>query len=145
MLCAGLSERAARALDRFFPRQTARGYFRSQEGEWDANGEVLWILQRFCELTAGVPGRDWAGPVTRAAHWIMRKRLGGDTETPCAGLMPAGFSAEHLGPNDHYYWDDFWSIAGLRSAERMLFVLGREKQADRCAREAADMLAARAV
>ncbi|MFN2308298.1 MAG: hypothetical protein ABR553_00975, partial [Gammaproteobacteria bacterium] len=28
----------------------------------------------------------------------------------------AGFSAEHLGPNDYYYWDDFWGIAGLRAA-----------------------------
>jgi hypothetical protein len=142
MLCAGLSARAAGALERFFPRQTARGYFRSQEGEWDANGEVLWLLQRFCELTAGAPGRDWAGPVGRAACWIMRKRLQGDTETPCAGLMPAGFSAEHLGPNDHYYWDDFWSIAGLRSAGRMLSALGKEKDAARCDGEAEDMLAA---
>ncbi len=142
MLCAGLSARAARALDRFFPRQTARGYFRSQEGEWDANGEVLWILQRFCELTASVPGRDWTGPVSRAAHWIMRKRLRGATEAPCAGLMPAGFSAEHLGPNDHYYWDDFWSIAGLRSAGRMLSALGRKRDAARCVRAAEDMVAA---
>jgi hypothetical protein len=31
-------------------------------------------------------------------------------------LLPAGFSAEHLGPNDYYYWDDFWGIAGLQSA-----------------------------
>jgi hypothetical protein len=34
--------------------------------------------------------------------------------------MPAGFSAEHLGLNDYYYWDDFWSIAGLRAAEKLL-------------------------
>jgi hypothetical protein len=36
------------------------------------------------------------------------------------GLLPAGFSAEHLGPNDYYYWDDFWGVAGLRAAARML-------------------------
>ena len=35
-----------------------------------------------------------------------------------AGLLPAGFSAEHLGPNDFYYWDDFWSIAGLQAAAK---------------------------
>ena len=35
-------------------------------------------------------------------------------------MLPAGFSAEHLGPNDFYYWDDFWSIAGLESASDML-------------------------
>jgi len=27
-----------------------------------------------------------------------------------------GFSAEHLGPNDYYYWDDFWAVAGLKAA-----------------------------
>jgi hypothetical protein len=35
---------------------------------------------------------------------------------PHAGLLPSGFSAEHLGPNDFYYWDDFWGVAGLKSA-----------------------------
>jgi hypothetical protein len=33
--------------------------------------------------------------------------------------LPPGFSAEHLGPNDYYYWDDFWALAGLRSAVRL--------------------------
>jgi len=32
-----------------------------------------------------------------------------------AGLLPSGFSAEHLGPNDFYYWDDFWGVAGLQA------------------------------
>jgi hypothetical protein len=35
-------------------------------------------------------------------------------------LFPAGFSAEHLGPNDFYYWDDFWGVAGLRCAAELL-------------------------
>ena len=64
MLCAGLSGRAAQAIERFFPRQTAGGYFRSQEGEWDANGEVLWILRRFCELTGQTPPSQWVRPIT---------------------------------------------------------------------------------
>jgi hypothetical protein len=36
------------------------------------------------------------------------------------GLLPAGFSAEHLGPNDYYFWDDFWSVSGLFSASKIL-------------------------
>jgi hypothetical protein len=36
--------------------------------------------------------------------------------SPHAGLLPSGFSAEHLGPNDFYYWDDFWAVAGLKAA-----------------------------
>ncbi|MFN2308299.1 MAG: hypothetical protein ABR553_00980, partial [Gammaproteobacteria bacterium] len=114
LLCAGLTERATRALARFPARQTVTGYFRSQEGEWDANGEVLWILQRYFALTGQAPSDDWQGPLQRGARWIMRKRLGDDLDAAHAGLLPAGFSAEHLGPNDYYYWDDFWGIAGLR-------------------------------
>jgi hypothetical protein len=124
LLCVGLEDRAARALERFPERQTALGYFRSQEGEWDSNGEVLWILQRYQEITGKTLGGDWPGAITRGARWIMRKRLGSEPDAPHAGLLPAGFSAEHLGPNDYYYWDDFWGIAGLDAAASLL----RERQ-----------------
>ncbi|MFO7602280.1 MAG: hypothetical protein R6X06_00530 [Gammaproteobacteria bacterium] len=119
LLCAGLTRRATRALARFPERQTVLGYFRSQEGEWDSNGEVLWILQRYFDLTGQRPSADWHDPITRGARWIMRKRLADDLDAAHAGLLPAGFSAEHLGPNDYYYWDDFWSIAGLQAAAAM--------------------------
>lgn len=120
LLCAGMTDRAERALSRFPERQTVLGYFRSQEGEWDSNGEVLWILQRYFELTGKSPSAEWQGPVHRGAHWIMRKRLSDDLDKPHAGLLPAGFSAEHLGPNDYYYWDDFWGVAGLRAAAELV-------------------------
>jgi hypothetical protein len=46
-------------------------------------------------------------------------------------MLPAGFSAEHLGPNDYYYWDNFWGMAGLYAAARLagLFKF-QEKQAE---------------
>ncbi len=124
LLCLGLYDRAERALARFPDRQTAFGYFRSQEGEWDSNGEVLWILERFQRLSGRRLGDHWQGPIRRAARWILRKRTRDDLDAPHAGLLPAGFSAEHFGPNDFYYWDDFWGVAGLRSAHRLLEDLG---------------------
>ena len=42
--------------------------------------------------------------------------------------MPAGFSAEHLGPNDFYYWDNFWSIAGLKSCAQMCSDMGIQEK-----------------
>jgi hypothetical protein len=119
LLSIGLTKRAERALDRFIDRQTAAGYFRSQEGEWDSNGQVLWILERFFKFTNRRPEK-WEKIIKRGADWIIKKRVSNDIDAPHAGLMPAGFSAEHLGPNDFYYWDDFWSVAGLNSASRML-------------------------
>ncbi|MGB5304660.1 MAG: hypothetical protein WBO57_00295, partial [Gammaproteobacteria bacterium] len=136
LLCAGLTERAERALQGFPARQGLRGYFHSQEGEWDANGEALWILHRYCQLTGQPPGPDWRRMIDRGARWIVRKRLAEDLDAAHAGLLPAGFSAEHLGPNDYYYWDDFWSIAGLRSAADMCAQLGEHGLCDEYRQEA---------
>lgn len=131
MLCLGLSDQARRAIDGFFPRQKRNGYFCSQEGEWDSNGQVLWLLHRFCQLTGRTPPAEWLDPVRKAAAWISRKRLPRDMRALHRGLMPAGFSAEHLGLNDYYYWDDYWSVAGLRAASTMLKTLGDDDGAEK--------------
>ena len=140
LLCVGLTERAERALARFPERQTRHGYFRSQEGEWDSNGQVLWILQRHADLTGKPLSPDWLEPVRQGARWILRKRLADDLDAPHAGLLPAGFSAEHLGPNDYYYWDDFWGVAGLRAAAELL--RDQDPDASREFARAADAFAA---
>jgi hypothetical protein len=136
MLCAGLHRRVRRALREFFRRQSSSGYFSSQEGEWDSNGQVLWLLHRYGELTGVPPDPSWLRLIWRAACWIVGKRRS-NPEDPCSdGLLPAGFSAEHLGPNDNYYWDDFWSVAGLRAAGAMLRWAGLVEEAGPCERNA---------
>jgi hypothetical protein len=136
LLCAGLTQRAERALDHFPGRQTRRGYFHSQAGEWDSNGEALWIMNRFCELSGRSPKPRWRQAIMRGARWIARKRLAESVDAPHAGLLPAGFSAEHLGPNDYYYWDDFWGIAGLEAAASMCAKLGDNASGAEFQREA---------
>ncbi len=44
--------------------------------------------------------------------------------------MPAGFSAEHFGPNYYYYWDNFWSLTGLHAAFRLLSARQKTEQAE---------------
>ena len=119
LLTLGGVERTRRALGHFAPRQRRDGYFLSQEGEWDSNGEALWMYDRFARLTGETLPADWLRAVERGARWISRKRLPRDRTDAAAGLLPAGFSAEHLGPNDYYYWDDFWAVAGLQSTARL--------------------------
>lgn len=127
LLCVGLKERVRRALDCFRSRQTAQGYFLSQEGEWDSNGEALWIMRQYCEMTGTAPPEEWKRSIINSGKWITKKRLSSNIQSPHAGLMPSGFSAEHLGPNDFYYWDDFWSVAGLKAAA---FLCGSYKDID---------------
>ncbi|MFP4473420.1 MAG: hypothetical protein ACLFPX_06100 [Candidatus Omnitrophota bacterium] len=116
LACLNLGERAERMIERFPERQTPMGYFLSQEGEWDSNGEVLWLMDRFYKLTAKTPEDLWLKTIEKGANWILRKRRKRSADDPAGGLFPAGFSAEHFGPNDYYYWDDFWGAAGLKGA-----------------------------
>ncbi|HMM76287.1 MAG TPA: hypothetical protein PJ986_11305 [Gammaproteobacteria bacterium] len=116
LLALGLVARVDAALARFRMRQSGDGYFRSQDGEWDSNGQVLWLFARHAAATQAVPDAGRLRMLRAGAEWILRKRLPRTLDGAHAGLMPAGFSAEHLGPNDYYYWDDFWSVAGLRAA-----------------------------
>ena len=130
MLCTGLTERVEKVIDAsFFSRQTIFGYFHSQDGEWDANGQVLWTLLQFCELTGRPPKQEWKKAVRKGAEWIQKKRVSDAKGGRHAGLLPAGFSAEHLGPNDFYYWDDFWGVAGLRAAAELEDLWGDSAQA----------------
>jgi hypothetical protein len=125
LLCAGLTKRAEQAIDRFSSRQDFSGYFHSQEGEWDSNGQVLWILQRYCQLTNQAPKPHWLKMIKKGADWIIKKRISDKSDVIHNGLLPAGFSAEHLGPNNYYYWDNFWGIAGLQAATQLFSLAGK--------------------
>jgi hypothetical protein len=138
ILTAGLTERCRRLLQNFFSYQKHSGYFQSQEGEWDSNGQVLWILDRFQQLTAQKLPDPWILAVIKGAEWIRKKRTSRDKRTPHAGLLPAGFSAEHLGPNDYYYWDDFWALAGLLAAACLAGRFHSGKKQNRLQDEASD-------
>jgi hypothetical protein len=101
LLCAGFFDRVERAIDRFPERQARDGFFRSQDGEWDANGQVLWLIERYCALSGRVPKEAGRRAIEKGAAWLDKKRMAEDG-SPHAGLLPAGFSAEHLGSNDYY-------------------------------------------
>ncbi|MEO6095973.1 MAG: hypothetical protein ABIW76_09885 [Fibrobacteria bacterium] len=142
MLATGMGDRVVRTLDLFPSKQTHAGYYLSQEGEWDSNGEALWILWRWCEMTGSSPKPAWLASIAKGAEWIMRKRVVRHAEPSVIGLLPAGFSAEHLGPNDYYYWDDFWGVAGLQAAARLLEGSGREAAVAAAKQGAMDFLSA---
>lgn len=129
-------DRARKRIDIFPGRQKLNGYFRSQEGEWDSNGQVLWIMNRYLELSGEPPSAKWLKSIFKGAEWIEKKRLRQGRRH--GGLLPAGFSAEHLGPNDYYYWDDFWGWAGLRIASEIARKYDSGLTADRFGRYATD-------
>ena len=131
-LCVGLHDRSAAAMPHLLKRQDRNGYFHSQDGEWDANGQSLWLMDRYLRFTNQSLPPEWESVIHSASDWIRRKRISPEAQHVAKGLLPAGFSAEHLGPNDYYYWDDFWSIAGLRAATRLLRQSNSSHHATKC-------------
>ena len=88
-MCVGLKERVRRALNCFRARQTLSGYFLSQEGEWDSNGEALWIMHQYCEMTGQLPPKEWQVSINKAGEWICKKRLSSHLKEPHAGFYSA--------------------------------------------------------
>lgn len=138
LLCAldhyGFHAEARQVLATFPDRQHVDGFFFSQRLEWDANGAALWALGLHWDLTRDRELLErTAHSIASGVQWIERKRRGKRRRDDPAlrGLLPAGISAEHLGPHDFFYWDDFWALAGLRDAARMLLAAGEDEAAER--------------
>lgn len=84
------------------------GRFRSQAGEWDSNGQALWIIGKYVSFTQDTSVLfSLQKKINKMLLWI-KKIIEKNN-----GLMPAGFSAEHLGTSDKYLWDTFWTLGGL--------------------------------
>lgn len=122
----GFHAEVAQVLHSYGDRQRVDGCFFSRRQEWDSNGAALYSLAEHWRLTRDtdvLEGLDHV--VAKAAHWIERKRHSKrrPRDESVQGLLPAGISAEHLGPFDFSYWDDFWAWRGLLDAATLLGAL----------------------
>jgi hypothetical protein len=123
----GFHDEAAEVLRSYPDRQHFDGFFFSQRQEWDSNGSALWALGEHWRLTRDEELlRATTQAVSRGVRWIDRKRRSKRRRPDPAleGLLPASISAEHLGPFDYYYWDDFWSLRGLLDGADLLEAAG---------------------
>ncbi len=114
------SEEAGRILQNYPNKQRDDGYFLSQDGEWDSNGQAIWTMMEHFKYTNDQTFLERVYPsIQRGISWIERNRQK-DT-----GLLPPGYSAEHFGPNDTFYWDNFWALAGIRAGAHAAEILQR--------------------
>ncbi len=125
----GLHDDARRKLLNYPHRQDRDGFFLSQPGEWDSAGQAIWTLVEHYRLSEDRHFLESVfDPLIKGADWIVRTRKKENRPGPTFGLLPPGFSAEHFGPNDYYYWDDLWGAAGLRDVAQAAEVLGMRSE-----------------
>ena len=139
----GYHDEVTQVLRSYPGRQHADGFFFSQRQEWDANGAALHALVQHWRLTRDAALVDsMVGSIAKGVHWIDRKRHARKAkrnDPALRGLFPAGVSAEHLGPFDYFYWDDFWGVAGLRAGAELLRAVDQRDAAAEADRFAAAM------
>jgi hypothetical protein len=139
----GFHDEAAQVLASYPSRQHADGFYFSQRQEWDANGCAIWALAHHWRLTRDRDLLDDVLPsVARGLAWIERaRRRKRRAEPALQGLLPPGISAEHLGPFDYFYWDDFWGVAGMTAGAELLEAAGETGGAHEARRGSDEFLA----
>jgi hypothetical protein len=135
----GFHKEAAEVIASFAGRQHIDGFFFSQRQEWDANGAALWAMAEHWRLTRDMSCIDMSS-VDKGMRWIERKRhtKRRRKDPALTGLLPASVSAEHLGPFDYFYWDDFWGLRGLLDAAELLRSGGQDEAAAAAEQHAVD-------
>lgn len=122
----GYSNDVNSIINTFPKRQRRNGFFESQEGEWDSNGQAIWTMMEHYRFTRDKNLlREIYPCIKRGAYWIRKMLVKkADPNSKLSGLMPYGLSAEHFGEVDYYYWDDYWALAGFKEAMNAADELG---------------------
>lgn len=125
LLVMGAKNAVRPIIARFANMVERSGLFKSQSGEWDANGQALWILAEYVRFTHDTSLIvEFKSQITRMLAWVEK------TTAAHGGVLPPGFSAEHLGPADWYLWDNFWSLGGLKAIAPYLNEIGLAERAE---------------
>jgi hypothetical protein len=138
---AGLLDAARKAVAAYLKAQRADGRFETQAGQFDANGQALWVIWQFYKITGDRAWLKQAYPqMRRAVEWTMRARREARTDSPFAGLLPnAVADGEFLWDGKHHIVGyDFWNLRGLLCVADAAHVLGEQADAQSFQREAAD-------
>ncbi|MBN2474496.1 MAG: hypothetical protein JXB62_07800 [Pirellulales bacterium] len=131
---AGLSDAARKAMDAYLAHQRPDGRFESQNLQFDANGQALWVLWQFHKITGD---EAWLAKVypqmRRAADWIVEARRQAPADSPFAGVLPNGIAdGEYLwGGKHHIVGYDFWNLRGLLCTADAARLLGKTGEAEK--------------
>jgi len=146
----GHHDTAEPCLDVFVKVQQPDGYFFEgplllhETKEWDFNGIAMWALYEHYLVTRRLEWLEKTYPaLKKGVEFIanLRKETKADGRDALHyGLLTPSRSEEAWGmAMDYYYWDDFWSIRGIRYAEQAARLLGKGEDAAWLNQEASDL------
>jgi hypothetical protein len=129
---------ARQVLD-FFPRwQKPDGNFLSQEEQYDAWGQVLWIYGAHFRITHDRAFAEQVFPsIVRAVGWLRQARAGDPMH-----IIPASHSLDNEDVPGHITGYNFLALDGLHEAILMAHALGKTDDAANFQREYDDYRAA---
>lgn len=125
---AGMWEAARKSIELYLPRQREDGRFESHAGQFDANGQALWVFWQYYKMSAD---RNFLGRVypamRKAVDWTIRtlKETQNDPEFP--GLLPRALAdGEYLwAGKNHILGYDFWNLRGMLVTADAARILGK--------------------
>ncbi|MBN1490131.1 MAG: hypothetical protein JXA69_09455 [Phycisphaerae bacterium] len=142
---AGFTEAARLAVGRYLEYQRPDGRFESQEGQFDANGQALWVLWQYYKMTGDRAWLEGTYPkMRRAVEWLMQARQQAPADSPFAGILPNALAdGEYLWDGKHHIAGyDLWNLRGLLCTADCAKTLGRRDESAELEKEAADYRAA---
>ncbi len=104
--------------------------------EADSQGQLIWTIYQYYNATRDQELLELAYPKLKKTAYYIVKMFDDGIEK--GWLHPPSVSAEDLGPSDYYYWDVYWSLAGLWSIADIAWILNEKKDAEEYASLAAD-------
>ena len=142
---AGFLDAARKAMEAYVAAQRPDGRFETQKGQFDANGQAVWALWQFYQITGD---RQWLERVypamVRAVEWTMKARREAPVDSPFAGVLPNALAdGEYLWNGKyHIVGYDFWNLRGLLCTTDAARVLGKAADVQRFESETAEYRAA---
>jgi hypothetical protein len=130
---AGMWDAARKSIELYLPRQREDGRFESQEGQFDANGQALWVLWHYYKMTNDLDFLKEVYPaMEKAARWTISTLKSTRNDPDYPGLLPAALAdGEYLwAGKNHIVGYDFWNLRGLLVTADAARILGKEDQAN---------------
>ncbi|MFO7617753.1 MAG: metallophosphoesterase [Bacteroidales bacterium] len=136
---AGMWEAARKSIELYLPRQREDGRFESHTGQFDANGQALWVFWNYYKMSGDRSFLERVYPdMRRAAEWTIRTLKDTENDPEFPGLLPKAVAdGEFLwAGQNHIVGYDFWNLRGLLVTADAAKILGKAEESAELEQEA---------